>query len=131
MKLTIPLSLVILMAFAVGSAQAWENHGWTKLGERTVNGRVDHDVIEVGRIEGKFTKLTLVVERSELELLDFEVTFGDGEHFHPETHHYFREDSRTRVIDLPGHERVIKRINLRYRNIPGGGEAKVEVWGRH
>jgi hypothetical protein len=129
MKLSIPLSLVFLAAFTVGTAHAWENRGWVKLGERTVNGRVDRDVIEVGRAEGKFTKLTLVVERSELELLDFDITFGNNEHFHPELRHYFRENSRTRVIDLPGDERTIKRIDVKYRNVPGGGNAKLEVWG--
>jgi hypothetical protein len=41
----------------------------------------------------------------------------------------FKEGSRTRVVDLPGDDRVIKAINLRYKNLPGGGRAKVEVWG--
>jgi hypothetical protein len=131
MKLSIPLSLVILAAFAAGTAEAWNNHGWVKLGERSVNGRVDHDVIEVGRSEGKFTKLNLVVEKSELELLDFDIEFGNREHFHPEVRHYFRENSRTREIDLPGDERTIKKISVKYRNIPGGGNARLEVWGRH
>lgn len=132
MKLSVLLSLAVLATFAAGHgahAQVWDSKGWVKLGERTVNGKVDRDRIEVGAVDGKFTKVTLVVERSEIELLDFEVTFGDGEHFHADTKHYFREGSRTRVIDLPGKERVIKAINLHYRNIPGGGPAKVEVWG--
>lgn len=54
-----------------------------KLGERTVNGHLDHDKIEVGKYEGKFTKLTMFDEKSDLDLLDFEVTFGNGERFHP------------------------------------------------
>jgi hypothetical protein len=100
-----------------------------KLGEREVNGKVDRDRIDVGRYEGKFTKLTLYVEKSDLELLDFEVTFGNKEKWHPEVRHVFKEDSRTRVIDLPGDERVIKSIDLKYKNLPGGGRARVEVWG--
>jgi len=131
MKLT--TLVTVMFAFAIlggGSAraQAWDNKGWVKLGEREVNGRVDRDKIEVGRYEGKFTKLTLVVEKSDLELLDFEITFGNGEKFHPETHHFFKEGARTRVIDLPGDERTIKSISLKYKNLPGGGRAKVEVW---
>ncbi|HEY0195013.1 MAG TPA: hypothetical protein VGC42_28060 [Kofleriaceae bacterium] len=129
MKLTLPLSLVILATLAVGTAHAWENRGWVKLGEQTVNGRVDHDTIRVGKFEGRFSKLTLVVERSELELLNFEITFGNGEKFHPEVRHYFKEGTRTRMIDLPGDDRVIQKIDVTYRNLPRGGDAKLEVWG--
>jgi hypothetical protein len=124
---------VALVALAAGAREAraerWDSKGWVKLGERTVNGRVDHDRIEVGRYEGKFTKLTLYVENSDLELLDLEITFGNKERFHPEVRHVFKEGSRTRVIDLPGDERTIRSIDLRYRNLPGGGRARVEIWG--
>ena len=58
---------------AAPPAGGWDSKGWVKLGERTVNGKIDHDRIDVGRYEGKFTKLTMVVEKSDLELLDFEV----------------------------------------------------------
>jgi hypothetical protein len=111
------------------SADGWDSKGWTKLGERAVNGKLDRDKIEVGKYEGKLSKLTLFVDRSDLELLDFEVTFGNEERFHPEVRHTFKEGSRTRVIDLPGDDRVIKTIHLRYKNLPGGGPARVEVWG--
>ena len=114
---------------APARAQGWDSKGWVKLGEREVNGRVDHDRIEVGRYEGRFSKLTMYVEHADLELLDFEITFGNGERFHPEMHHFFKEGSRTRVIDVPGGERTIKAINLRYKNVPGEWRARVEVWG--
>jgi hypothetical protein len=34
------------------------------------------------------------------------------------------------VIDLPGKDRFITRIELAYANLPGGGKARVELWGR-
>ncbi|HEX7842483.1 MAG TPA: hypothetical protein VF469_33650 [Kofleriaceae bacterium] len=131
MKLIILSCVLVALGVGTGVARAerWDSKGWVKLGEREVNGRVDHDRIEVGRHDGKFAKLTLYVESSDLELLDFEITFGNKERFHPEVRHFFKEGSRTRVIDLPGDERVIKSIDLRYRNLPGGGRARVEVWG--
>jgi hypothetical protein len=129
MKLSILFAALVAVAAGGGVAHAqWDSKGWVKLGEREVNGRVDRDRIEVGRYEGKFTKLTLVVEKSDLELLDFEITFGNKEKFHPEVRHVFKEGSRTRVIDLPGDERTIKSIDLKYKNLPGGGRARVEVW---
>jgi hypothetical protein len=129
--ITIYLVLIfgLLVSSRVASADRWSSKGWVKLGEQTVNGRVDRDRITVGRYEGKFSKLTLVVEASELELLDFEVTFGNNQKWNPRIAHYFRENTRTRVIDLPGDDRVIKYIDLKYKNVPGGGRARVEVWG--
>lgn len=50
--------------------------------------------------------------------------FGRGEPFRPEVNQYFREGTRTRSIDLPGDGRVIKWIEFRYRNLPGGAARK-------
>ena len=128
--LTSVFAIAIGVAWAgAASAETWDSKGWVKLGEREVNGAYDHDKIEVGRYEGVFTKLTMYVEKSEMELIDLEITFGNGEHFHPAVKHFFREGTRTRVLDLPGDKRIIKEINLRYANIPGKGKARVEVWG--
>ena len=102
------------------------------LGEQKVNGRkADKDKIKVGRDEGKFSKLTIVVLDSDLQLIDFKVKFGRGKDWNPEIgEQYFREGTRTHVIDLPGDKRVIKEIDFKYKNLPGGGDAKVQVWGR-
>ncbi len=122
--------MLLLVLASPARADGWDKKGWVKLGERTVNGKFDHDKVDVGKYEGKFTKLTMYVEKSDLELNDFEVTFGNGEHWHPaEVKWFFKAGTRTRVIDLPGDERVITSINLKYSNTRGGGNAKVEVWG--
>lgn len=110
--------------------RVWDDSGWEMLGEQTVDGKRDRDKIQVGRDEGKFTRLTLVVLDSELELLDLEIKFAKGKPFRPEVRQVFAENSRTRVIDLPGDRRVIKWIELRYKNLPGGGRARVQVWGK-
>src|SRR5262249_25057652 len=96
-------------------APAWDPRGWTLLGERTVDGRYDHDRIDVGRYEGRFSKLTIVVENSDLELIDLSIKFERGAPWHPDVQHYFREGQRTRAIDFPGEERIIKHIDIRYR----------------
>jgi hypothetical protein len=114
---------------APSPSPAWDSRGWVPLGERTVNGRYDHDRIEVGRYEGKFSKLTMVVDNSDLELLDFKITFGDRTEYHPKLAHVFRDGQRTRAIDLPPSEAVIRSIDIRYKNIAGGGDARVQIWG--
>jgi hypothetical protein len=131
--------LVALLASAVvpgcvSAAQPGEAHamrnGYNWLGERWVNGGADHDVIGVGRADGKFNSIMVVVENAPVEIFDITVTFGDGEHFDAKTRLVFGPDQTSRMIDLPGHNRVIRRVDFRYGNLAGGGRAKVELWAR-
>jgi hypothetical protein len=115
---------------AVYTAPKWDQNGWQMLGERQVDGRVDKDRLDVGRYEGKFTKLQIVVLDSDLELMDFSVKFARGPEWRPSSaSHYFKEGQRTRAIDFPGDERTIKYVDFKYRNLAGGGKARVQVWG--
>ena len=104
--------------------------GWNKLGERWVDGAVDRDTIQVGGGEGRFTVVTLKVEHSALELFDVTFVFGDGSVFSPPTRLVFGQGETSRVIDLPGGARVIRRVDVSYANLPGGGRAQVELWAR-
>ena len=110
-------------------AHAMRN-GFSYLGERFVDGAVDHDVIPVGRRDGQFHEIMIVVERAPVEIFDLVVTFGNGERYEPHTRLVFGADSTSRNIDLPGGARYIKRVDFRYSNLAGGVRAKVELWGR-
>jgi hypothetical protein len=111
--------------------QAIHPHGdWTKLGERWVDGVRDRDVIAVGAGEGRYRRIMIVVEHSALEMYDVVVNFGDGSHFSPTTRHVFGADTRSHVIDLPGAQRVIRNVEFRYGNLPGGGRAQAELWAQ-
>jgi hypothetical protein len=103
---------------------------WVRLGERSVDGARDRDVISVGRREGAFRKLMIAVERNPIELHHLKVNFGDGSSYTPETRLVFGANSRSGVIDLPGSERVIRSVEFSYGNLPGSGRAEVELWGR-
>lgn len=104
--------------------------GWDKLGERMVDGKADRDTIVVGRADGKFTRIQIIVEMSSLVMDDVVVTFGDGTTFSPATRQVFAENSKSRVIDLPGGARVIRKVEFKYGNLTGGGRAQVELWGK-
>ena len=111
-------------------ATSLERDGWTLLGSQVVTGRGDRDVIEVAPYQGRFNQISLRVADSDLELFELTVTFGNGERWSPRLRHFFREGSRTHQIDLPGDDRMIRRIELTYGNLPGGGRARVEVYAR-
>ncbi|HEV8263772.1 MAG TPA: hypothetical protein VGQ06_02400 [Gemmatimonadales bacterium] len=104
---------------------------WDHLGMRPVDFRVDHDVV-VAAGQGAFRAIRIDVEGGDIEMFDIKVTFGNGETFSPGTRLYFREGTRSRVIDLPGDARIIRRIDFFYRRTPFGGQAPatVHVYGR-
>jgi len=103
---------------------------WQNLGQREVDGRVDGDRIVVGTDEGKFRSIQIRVEDSALVMFGVKVTFGNGETFSPNTRFVFAEDTTTRVIDLPGDARFIKRVDFEYGNLPTGGDATIQLWGK-
>ena len=118
----------------VAPVRVWDDSGWTMLGEQPVNGRVDYDRIIVGRDEGRFRQLMIVVLDSDLDLLDFAVKFNRGAEWRPNVRQRFSERTRTRAINLPsdyGRGRFIKHIDIKYANLPGDRQrARVQVWGR-
>ncbi len=112
------------------SLMGHEIPSWEQLGERTVDAKVDRDAITVGRGDGLFTALQIKVEGSAMVMLDIKVVFGNGETFEPKTRLVFDKNSASRVIDLPGNKRTIKRVEFRYVDLPGGGKAHVVLMGR-
>ena len=136
MRLT-SLFTALALAAAPGcfvAAQPGESHamrnGYTYLGERFVNGGNDHDVLPVGRADGRFHALMIVVENAPVEIFDMVVTFGDGERWEPHLKMVFGPNETSRMLDLPGNARVIRKVDFRYGNFRGQGQAKVELWGR-
>lgn len=103
---------------------------WEKLGTRTVDGRLDRDVITVGRAKGRYSALRMRVEGSSLVLHELRVVFTNGEVYEPKTRFHFEKSSSTRVIDLPGDTRTIRQIELKYGNVSSKRKARVEIWGK-
>ena len=109
---------------------SYDQSGWQKIGERTVTGGgVDHDTIMVGRGD-YFSAVMIKAERSAFELYDLVVTFNDGTTFRPNLRQTFGRGQTSHAIDLPGGRRVIQRVDFRYKDLPGGGRAQLELWGR-
>lgn len=119
---------------ATAPARPAEEHamrnGFYFLGERTVDGGMDHDAIHVGRRDGRFHELMIVVERAPIEMFDLVIAFGNGERYEAHTRLVFGADSTSRSIVLPGRARIVQRVDFRYGNLVAGAQAKVELWGR-
>lgn len=100
--------------------------GWEHLGQRQVSFRAERDVISAAG-EGRFRRIMIVADDADLEIFNVRVVFGNGEVFSADTRFYFRENTRTRIIALPGEARVIRRIEFHYKSVRGGGDGRAEV----
>jgi hypothetical protein len=122
------LAAVWILACA---ADAMSAQDWELLGRREVDYKGDRDTISVGSSKGQFKQLRIVVRGGSIEMHDMVVTFGNDKTFSPDLRHKFNENSSSRVIDLPGEKRNIRRIDFRYRSTDRKqGKATVQVYGR-
>lgn len=105
---------------------------WDRLGSRAVNYTLDRDVIPVGARDGGFRKLKVVVTGGALNMHKLVVHYMNGEKDEITLRHNFTRRSNSRVIDLSGGKRLIKKIVMVYdtKNL-ARRRAKVHIYGRH
>jgi len=121
---------IILLSFLSCSANIVPP-GWDFLGKRQVNLTVDHDTITVPPGSRTLSRLLIVVRMNDLELYDVKVTFENGDDFDAKFRGRFLANRDTQIIDLPGKERRVRRIDFRYRSLlRTARRAEVEIWGR-
>jgi len=104
--------------------------GWRLLGDAWVTGQFANEMIRVGKYEGRVARVMLVVTDSHLEVGDVVIQFGNAQRWSPGLRHSFADGSRSRVIDLPGHVRFIRGVELIRGGVPAGTRAHVELWGQ-
>lgn len=118
------------LAMGAGFAQAAEND-WVFLGSRTVQWGVDRDTIEVGADAGRFDHVLFKVSGNDILILDMNVIYSNGGHDDIPLRLHIPQGGQSRVIDLRGGNRNIRRVEFTYeRVLDGDGLAKVELWGQ-
>ena len=124
------LCLMVPLLLAGACASAPRAHPWVLLGQRVVDFHVDHDIIEVGRAEGRFRELRLVAHQGVVEMYDVRITLGDGDLFRPEGK-LVLDRGEGRTINLPGDHRSVRNVNFVYRSLRGAGQrATISLYGR-
>jgi hypothetical protein len=104
--------------------------GWRLMGDAWVSGTFDRQIIRVGKHEGRVARVMLVVSDSNLELGDMVIQFGSGQRWSPGVRRSFGDGSRSRAIDLPGHVRGIRGVELVRGSVRPGTRAHAEFWGQ-
>lgn len=103
--------------------------GWQKLGSKKVNYRLDRDEINVTIREGLFNKIKFKVKNGGVNMHKVVVHFGNGGTQNIKLKNNFRRGSESRVIDLEGGNRVIRKVVFWYdsKNV-SLRKARVELW---
>ena len=104
-------AVLLLLGFAAGGARAGE---WVLLGERTVRDVADHDTIPVTVARGDFRRLKFTVRYHAIRMIRMAVHYGNGMPDKKETRWLIPAGGESRIMDLHGGERVIRRIDFWY-----------------
>ena len=105
---------------------------WEKLGQRKVNYKVDRDEIAVTLREGRFTAVKLFVRKSPVNMHKMIIHYRNGDKQNVNLRNKIPAGGQTRVVDLNGGKRVIKKVVFWYdtKGIQDK-RATIELWGRH
>lgn len=131
------LAVGVILSFA-GKASAQkekqvapaEKGTWQHIGTATVGFKADRDVVVVTGAD-TFRKLKFKVRDAKIEILDIDVIFENGEHQDIQVRSVIERGGESRIIDLKGNTRRIKRVAFVYKTIPNFSFEKAEVtlWG--
>ena len=103
--------------------------GWQHLGNAHVDGRADHDKIEVGG--GTFSALELGVTDGAIGFERIVVHFRNGGDEVLPVGQVVRSGSRTRTIPLRGGAREIRNVEIWYqKGAHNEGKPRVDLFGR-
>jgi hypothetical protein len=104
---------------------------WKFIADKWVSWGVDHDVIHTGDIKDDFRQIRLHVSDGPLKTYDMKIYFDNGDVQDVSLRSIIRQGQYSRVIDLNGGLRHLKRIEFWYETAGySKGKARVAVWGR-
>lgn len=122
------MAIFLVYFFSITTITA---QSWTELGAAKVNGHADHDEIWVTNSRGDFKAIKLFVQNEGIEFDRVVVHFGNGGKEVMNIKNFVPAGGETRVMDLTGGDRVIKKVDFFYKsNAMTGKKARVVLYGR-
>jgi hypothetical protein len=104
---------------------------WAFLGSAKVHGSADHDEIWVTGAKGDFTAIKLMVENEGIDFDRVVVHFANGGREEMILRNFIPAGGETRVMDLPGRDRIIRKVDFYYKSNAGTKrKGKVSLYGR-
>lgn len=131
MKARINLSSLLMICLFALTTMSFTGNGWQNLGTKTVNYRMDRDVLDVQKRDGVFKQLKFVVRGGSLNMHKVVVHFENGGQQEIDLRHQFNRGSSSRIVDLKGNNRFIEKIVFWYdTQNQSRNKAKLTVWGK-
>lgn len=127
-KSAVVCAIAVFFAVAL-TASADRRDRWDYLGNAHVDGRADHDVIHVGRSDGRFRAIQLRVNGGAIEFDRVLVHYGNGTTEQLVIRQRIPAGGVTRAIDLPGERRVIESLELWYAKDNWRTRPEVRLFG--
>lgn len=101
---------------------------WETLGSAKISFRGELESIPSSLRRGRFHQMRIEVTGGDVEIYDLAVRFANGEIFSPNIRQNFDENTRSRIIDLPGDERFIKEVVFRAKSrLTLAGKATISI----
>ncbi len=112
------------------SVMVSDKKGWHKIGERTVDFIKDTDEIIVTGAD-RFASLKFKAVDASIQLISIEVYYDAGEKQTISMNSLLTAGTDSKVIDLKGVEKDLKKVVFVYKTIPNqtADKATIEVWG--
>ncbi len=104
--------------------------GWHKIGETKADFIRDRDEIKVMGAN-RFAKIKFIVDKESIHITSMEVYYESGDKQDIAIDLPLKAPGESKIIDLDGGERNVKRIVFVYKSISNekGKKAHVEIWG--
>lgn len=130
-----PLKIVLfLLAFtplSISTAQNAARADWRFMADKWVNYGVDRDVISFGDLKDDFRQIKIRITDAPLRMYDMKIYFDNGDVQDVALKSLFRQGDESRVIDLNGGMRHLRKIEFWYETKGvRRGKARVAVWGK-
>lgn len=135
MKKLIVIAMLVSTSVASVFAQSpgvviSDKTGWHKIGEKIVDFQTENDEIAVLGAD-RFSAVKLLIEKAPINLVSFDIYFENGDKQSVSVLKEFKTPGETRVININGGEREIKKVSFVYKTIANAKDKKahVELWG--
>lgn len=104
--------------------------GWHKIGETMVDFKKETDELMVMGAN-RFEAVKIKVDKEPINLTSFEIYFDNGDKQMVSIGQEIKSPGETKVIELNGGERTIKKVIFSYKTMPNykDKKARLELWG--
>jgi hypothetical protein len=104
--------------------------GWEQLGKEKVSSRMERDEMRTAS-KGFVKQIAIEVRGTAVYFESVSVHLGKGEVIDLLIRSIIKAGERSRVFDLPGEARIIRKVVFHYKKMRGvSGKVEIILWGR-